>query len=307
MKYLEICLCGLILDLMRIVGEIKISNIVVRLIWVICAFVYFLCFFDFIVSKYEEHEEITKNKETPKDTFTIKMIVGVLNMIYLVFCIIQIKSLFMRNVDINYANYARQGFFQLMIVSVLNLVTILMAKRQDKKSKYIQVMSSMMILFTFILLLSAAIRMYFYESAYGYTLLRLLVYCVLFTEAILLIPTILYSLNKKINLPKVYFSILVVIYVGMNFANFNYVISKRNVERYAITGKIDISYLKYETGTDGIEPIISLMDMENGEQELKDEVKEYASKRYKQLSEEKVDFRNFNISKWRAKKLCDFK
>ena len=74
---------------MRIVGEIKISNIVVRLIWVICAFVYFLCFFDFIVSKYEEHEEITKNKEIPKDTFTIKMIVGVLNMIYLVFCIIQ--------------------------------------------------------------------------------------------------------------------------------------------------------------------------------------------------------------------------
>ena len=195
MKYLETCLCGLILDLMRIVGEIKISKIVVRLIWVICAFVYFLCFFDFIVSKYEEHEEITKNKETPKDTFTIKMIVGVLNMIYLVFCIIQIKSLFMRNVDINYANYARQGFFQLMIVSVLNLVTILMAKRQDKKSKYIQVMSSMMILFTFILLLSAAIRMYFYESAYGYTLLRLLVYCVLFTEAILLIPTILYILK----------------------------------------------------------------------------------------------------------------
>ena len=258
MKYLEICLCGLILDLMRIVGEIKISNIVVRLIWVICAFVYFLCFFDLIVSKYEEHEEIIKNKETPKDTFTIKMIVGVLYMIYLVFCIIQIKSLFMR------------------------------------------------ILFTFILLLSAAIRMYFYESAYGYTLLRLLVYCVLFTEAILLIPTILYILNKKINLPKVYFSILVVIYVGMNFANFNYVIAKRNVERYAITGKIDISYLKYETGTDGIEPILSLMDMENGEQELKDEVKEYASKRYKQLGEEKVDFRNFNISKWRAKKLCDF-
>lgn len=259
-----------------------------------------------MVSRYEPHEENTKREEERKDSLTIKMIVGVLNSIYLVFCIIQIKSLFMQNVDINYAHYARQGFFQLMIVSAINLVTILMAKKQDKKSKYIQVMSIIMILFTFILLLSATVRMYFYESAYGYTLLRLLVYCVLFTEGVLLIPTILYILNKKINLPKVYFSILIVIYVGMNFANFNDIIAKRNVERYATTGKIDIGYLQYETGTDGIETMLSLLEMENSEEAIEKEVREYANRLYKQLSEEKIDFRDFNISKWRAKKLCDF-
>lgn len=272
----------------------------------VCTFVYFLCFFDFIISRYEKHEATTKSKEAQKDSFTIKMILGVLNVIYFVFCIIQIKSFFMEDSSIHYAHYARQGFFQLMIVSVINLVTILIAKKQDKKSKYIQAMSIVMIAFTFILLLSAAVRMYFYESAYGYTLLRLLVYCVLLTEGILLIPTILSILNRKINLPKVYFCIMIVIYVGMNFANFNYVIAKRNVERYAITGKIDLSYLKYETGADGIEPILSILDLENGEQEVKDEVREYANKLYKKLSEEKVDFRDFNLSKWRAKKLCDF-
>lgn len=291
---------------MRLVGEIEISNLVIRLILIICTFIYFLCFFDFVVSRYEPHEEKTKREEERKDSLTIKMIVGVLNSIYLVFCIIQIKSLFMQNVDINYAYYARQGFFQLMIVSVINLVTILMAKKQDKKSKYIQVMSIIMILFTFILLLSAAVRMYFYESAYGYTLLRLLVYCVLFTEGVLLIPTILYILNKKIDLPKVYFSILIVIYVGMNFANFNDIIAKRNVERYATTGKIDIGYLQYEIGTDGIETMLSLLEMENSEEAVKREVREYANRLYKQLSEEKIDFRDFNISKWRAKKLCNF-
>ena len=44
------------------------------------------------------------------------------------------------------------------------------------------------------------------ESAYctPYTLLRLLVYCALFTETILFIPTVLFVLDKKINLIKSY-------------------------------------------------------------------------------------------------------
>lgn len=291
---------------MNLIGEIEISDIFIRIILTICIFVYFLCFFDFLITRYESQEETAKDKQKRKDSFTIKMIIGVLNIIYFVFCMIQIKSLFMRNISINYAHYARQGFFQLMIVSFINLVTILIAKKQDKKSNYIQAMSMIMIVFTFVLLLSAAVRMYFYESAYGYTLLRLLVYCTLFTEGILLIPTILYILNKKINLPKVYFSIMIVIYVGMNFANFNYVIAKRNVERYEATGKIDVDYLKYETGTDGIEPMLSLLERENSEEVVKEEVKEYANNLYKQLSKERVGFRNFNISKWKAKRLCNF-
>ena len=87
----------------------------VKILLIVCVFSYLLCLFDYIISRYkkEEKEEVRNN---PKDNFTIKMILTVLNIIYLIFCYIQIKSLFMRNVDINYAQYARQGFFQLMIV-----------------------------------------------------------------------------------------------------------------------------------------------------------------------------------------------
>lgn len=63
--------------------------------------------------------------------------------------------------------------------------------------------------------------MYFYESAYGYTLLRLLVYCSLFTETILLLPTILYIMDQKVNLAKTYVTIILTIYIGMNFINFD--------------------------------------------------------------------------------------
>jgi len=71
----------------------------------------------------------------PKDNFTIKVILGTLNVVYVVFCAIQIQSLFMKHVDINYAQYARQGFFQLMIVSLINLVMILIAKKSEKQDE----------------------------------------------------------------------------------------------------------------------------------------------------------------------------
>lgn len=265
----------------------------------VCGSIYFLCLFDFILTRYEKCEVL--ETKVQKDDFTIKMILGVLNIVYLVFCIIQIKSLFIRNIDINYAHYARQGFFQLMIVSVINLVTILVAKKKDKKNKYIQVMSIIMIIFTFILLLSSAVRMYFYENAYGYTLLRLLVYCALFTESVLLIPTCFYIINRDINLPKVYFIIIITIYVGMNFANLDNIIAKRNVERYLDTGKIDLAYLTHRLGTDATKQVTRMLEMEN-----KEEVKEYIKNLGSQLKEEKTDFRNFNFSKWKAKKMCNF-
>ena len=283
---------------------IQIGTVIEIMILTVFAFVYFLGFFYYITSKYEKIEEKENNRK--KDSFTIKMILGALNFVYLIFCFIQIKSLFMRNVDINYAEYARQGFFQLMLVSIINLVTVLIAKEREmqdeKKDIYIKVMCIAMVVFTFIILISSAYRMYLYESAYGYTLLRLLVYCILFTETVLLIPTVLYIIDKKINLPIVYFGIVITIYICMNFANFDNIIAKRNVDRYLETGKIDLLYLEMDTGTDAVKQIIRILDEKENEVGIKPETRRYLQSMYDYLENEGMDFRNFNISKLIAKK-----
>lgn len=291
-------------------SKIQLSTTIIRLFLIICAFIYFLCFFDYISSRYEKDEESEITKSKAKDNFTIKMILGALNIVYLLFCIIQVKSLFMRNVNINYAHYARQGFFQLMWVSVINLVTILIAKKSENKdeenrNKYINSMCLIMIIFTFIILLSSALRMYFYESVYGYTLLRLLVYCSLFTEAVLLVPTILYIMDKKINLAKSYFTIILTIYICMNFANFDNIIAKRNVDRYIETGKIDINYLKTETGTDAINQIMRILETSTDIENVKLDTEKYLNTVYAELNEQNMDFRDFNISKIFAKHLIE--
>ena len=195
-----------------------------------------------------------------------------------------------------------------MIVSLINLVTILIAKNREKEqnyNKYIRIMCLLMVAFTFIILLSSAVRMYFYESIFGYTLLRLLVYCSLFTEAILLIPTIMYIIDKKINLVKTYLTIVIIIYVCINFANFDNIIAKRNIDRYIETGKIDIYYLEMQTSTDAINQMFRILETNTNLDNIKQETKKYLNTLYDKLKAENMDFRDANISKIFAKNLIE--
>lgn len=289
-------------------SNITIHSVIARIFLTALAFIYFTSFFYYFVYEYKNDEEEEKKEQKLKDNFTMKMILGALNVIYLIFCYIQIKSLFLKNVDINYAHYARQGFFQLMAVSIINLITILIAKKRENKdevktNRFINYMSLAMILFTFIIVISAAVRMYFYESQYGYTMLRLLVYCVLFTESVLFIPTVFYIMDKKIDLAKCYFIIILSAYICMNYLNFDNLIAKRNVDRYIETGKIDMYYLEKHTGTDAVSQLNRLIDTdERNDAKVKKDAGKYLKKLYYRLDKEERDFRDFNLSKELAEK-----
>lgn len=64
-----------------------------------------------------------------KGNFTSKLLLISLNLIYLVFVLVQIKNFILttKNIDENfgYSSYARQGFFQLMVVSLINFLVLL--------------------------------------------------------------------------------------------------------------------------------------------------------------------------------------
>ena len=298
------------INILRTIGtffnNFKLSGLFWRAVVTVCLFIYFASFFDNLVSRYSneaKNNEVSLNKN---DNTTIKLLLAVLNVVYVLFCFIQIKSLFMKvNVE-DYSYYARKGFFQLMIVSLINFIIILVAKNYEKSknSKYVNVMAIIMIACTFIILLSAAYRMRMYESAYGYTLLRLLVYVALFTESILLIPTIIYVVDKPINLVKSYFAITIIVYVCLNFVNLDNVIMKNNVDRYFVISSIDLYYLKNNTGTDGIKELSRIIEVDpvNDEQaQIQIRVKDYIKQVHDEISP--MDFRDFNISKYKVEKM----
>lgn len=223
-----------------------------RLIRIAIIFVY-LGSFLFYIKKYFKSAEIIEfnygnnDNKTYINDFSINLGLTILNIIYLLFSYIQIKSLLLHNVGINvsYAEYARTGFFQLLFVSIINVVVIYIANRDKFKSvKYINIMSTIMVLFTYVILASSFIRMHYYEGAYGYTVLRFLVFVALFAEALLLIPLVIYIFNNKVNIIKIYCVSILGIYILINFINVGGIVASLNVERYKKTGKVDVIYIE---------------------------------------------------------------
>ncbi len=233
-----------------------------------------------------------------KSNRTIIILMVVLNVIYFVFDIIQIKSLMLHYVSkgINYAEYAREGFFQLMFVSLINIIIILKANKYTDKMKLINSLSITMVIFTFVIIVSSILRMNLYESMYGYTVLRLLVYVTLFTEIILIIPLTFYILNSEFNITKYSMIILITVYTFINFINMDSIIAKRNIQRYYDKNDIDIVYLK-NYHTDNVSDLINLYETTNDEN-LKMSLRNYLIK----FVDTSYDFQGFNFSKCNAKK-----
>jgi len=260
----------------------NVPELTIRIITIVIAFFYFAGFFMNMLDKENGLKEFEKDEKTEKkESYTIRMMITVLNLVYLVFCFTQIKVLFTEQ-NIKYSEFARKGFFQLMIVSLINIIVILKANNKnlretEKQEKYKKTMCIVMVIFTLVIIISAFARMTLYQQNYGYTRLRVLVDLTLITEIILLIPTVIYILENKINLIKTYFVIIITMYCIVNFINVDKFIVKNNIDRYKETGHIDIEYL---------------IDMNNAGLakqllELKDTEFKYSEKSYQQSNLDK--------------------
>lgn len=299
-----------------------------RIIIIIIAFFYFAGFFMNMLDKENGLKEFEKDeKAEKKESYTIRMMITVLNLVYLVFCFTQIKVLFTEQ-NIKYSEFARKGFFQLMIVSLINIVMILKAnnknlKETEKQEKYKKTMCIVMVIFTLIIIISAFARMTLYQQNYGYTRLRILVDYTLITEIILLIPTIIYILKNKIDLIKTYFVIIITMYCLVNFINIDKIIMKNNFNRYKETGYIDLNYLMEMNNSDLIEQLLELKDTEFKYSEKaysqsdtdKQEIQEQIGKQQRELNgylaswkksfNETHTLAEFNLPKMRAKSILN--
>lgn len=240
---------NLFTNLIQRIQDVSVPELVIRIGVIILLFFYISSFFINILSSFNILKEYEEKDKQPKENLTIYMMLTTLNIIYLIFCYVQIKSLLTIE-NIKYSSYARQGFFQLMIVSIINIKMILKATDKnlietDKQQKYKKIMCIIMIIFTLIIIISSFVRMSLYQQNYGDTRLRVLVNFTLITEIILLIPTVIYIIKSKINLAKSYFIIIVTMYCIVNFVNIDNMIAKNNIDRYIETGKIDINYITY--------------------------------------------------------------
>jgi hypothetical protein len=190
-------------------------------------------------------KSLSSNDDKPKfnktsinlklDTIILSTVVILINLLYIVFLIVQFKYLFSGNeipAEYNHANYARKGFFELVAVSSINLLILSLSYNTKKitntKLNYIyKSIQSILIVNTFVILYSAFVRMNKYEVEYGYTILRI------FTQIImlLLLTLFLISLIKiflpKLSLIKSYIITLLIFYTFISYFNIDKYIAKK--------------------------------------------------------------------------------
>ncbi|WP_405137256.1 DUF4153 domain-containing protein [Nocardia sp. NBC_01388] len=111
---------------------------------------------------------------------------GALTVLFMVFVGTQLAVLFggdgyvQRTADLTYAEYARSGFWELSMVSMLTLAVIAVVQRWAAQHSagdrlWLRVGVTSVSVLTLVIVASALHRMWTYQQAYGFTVLRLLV------------------------------------------------------------------------------------------------------------------------------------
>lgn len=182
--------------------------------------------------------------------------VALLDLLFAAFVAVQLRVLFggdghvMGTDHLTYADYARQGFWQLSAVTVLTLLVVAVAVRRidttaPRDRRLARVALGPLCLLTLVVVASAVHRMALYESVFGFTRLRL---GVMATELWLgAVFVALLVAGVRITgrwLPRAVLASAVLGTLAFAAINPDGHIADRNVARYAETGSIDVSYLR---------------------------------------------------------------
>ena len=208
----------------------RFGNIILT-IWLVF-FMFFVCYgiLVFLCKGSVKEEVKDKRKGEPLIAIPVAM---VLSFIYIVFSGVQILYLFAGNMELpagyTYAEYAREGFFQLLAVGVLNLVLVLVGLCYFRPHKALKIILTVMSACTFIMLASSAMRMIIYIQYYYLTFLRILVLWSLLVLFIIFTGVIVYIYKE--NFPLFRYSMVVVtaLYLCLSFSHPDYWIAKVNL------------------------------------------------------------------------------
>lgn len=231
-----------------------------------------------------------------------------ITILYMVFCGVQVLYLFTGNVAIvnmSYAQYARQGFFQLLAVCVINLILVLIGSRNFDQNVILKTILTVMSVCTYVMIFSSGFRMILYIQHYYLTFLRILVLWALVVIFLLLTGVLLHIYKPSFSLFRYGVMVVTVCYILLSFSKPDYWIAKCNLDN---SGKVNAffdadAYQDYRylgtLSTDAAPVILEYMG-ETGEDNWGDSFME----RIKEETED-MGIREFNVSKYQARKLLN--
>jgi hypothetical protein len=180
---------------------------------------------------------------------------AVLDLLFLAFVLVQLASLFggrgrvLRTAGLTYAEYARTGFWQLLVLAGLTLVVIGMAVRVAPRVEradrlFLRVLLGTLAGLTLVIVASALHRLAAYDSAYGYTRLRLAVGVTEGWLGLVFLLVMVAGVGLRAGwLPRVAAASAVCALLATAVVGPDQFIAAQDVARYQRTGQIDTIYL----------------------------------------------------------------
>ncbi|MCM3764241.1 DUF4153 domain-containing protein [Neobacillus niacini] len=211
-------------------------------------------FFSYMQVLLKKHIQVLKQQDHAEG-FKIDAIITVtflvlINLVYVLFTVVQFKYFFSGTLqsDFTYAEYARKGFFELLFVTMFNLsVTVIVLTFVDRSLNGLkmitQVLLTLLVGSSFVMLSSAFMRLSIYEEAYGFTFTRVLVHSFMLFLVFILVYTLAKIWMEKLSLFHFYFIASLIYYTAIAVIDLDRFVVKKNIERYEDTGKIDVHYL----------------------------------------------------------------
>lgn len=285
--------------------EINIGDTLFDIIRIVVIALYLFGFFWSF--RYSYNRDTKPRKVNGKlEPITALTVLIVINLVYLLFTVIQFSYLYGGETALpngfTYAEYARRGFFELVLVTIINFTILIIATKYTKKENplkiVLNVIYTLLIAFTFNMLYSAHYKMSLYESAFGYTYLRIFVHFFLVLLFVLFLIVLGGIWFKKIPVARLSIIAALSMYVFINFANVDSIIVKKNIERYYSTKKIDIHYL-YRLSYDTVPQVIKFAEDSSLSDSTKQDLLTYSNSKKKALNRDLKWF-EFNYSRYIA-------
>lgn len=216
--------------IVKVFGSINLPN-VMNIIFRIAAMFFFSYMLIAYLCKKQIKEEVKEHRNgEPVIAITVT---AMLTFVYLIFSVVQIAGLFLGQLKLpdgyTYAGYARQGFFQLLAVSILNLIIVLACMSFFRESKVLKIVLTVMSLCTFIMIASSAMRMIIYIRFYYLTFLRILVLWALALLAVLFLGILVNIYAERFPLFRYSMAVVTVFYLALSFAHPDYIIARVNI------------------------------------------------------------------------------
>lgn len=279
-----------------------------------------LLFYAFFAALFKKNIRDAEAKESKKaESLTGITFISILAVIYVCYAGVQIVFLFLRAgvlpEHLTYSQYAHEGFWQLLAVSIINIVMILVCMQGFRKHKVLNILLLVISLCTCVMTASAAYRMILYVSAYHLTFLRILVLWFLGVLTLVMAGMMIAIFKEKFPLFQYSVTVLTCCYIVFSFARVDAVIASYNIEHTETLTMSDVWYMTEALSADAAEYIAQI------EPEMVSDLQEYgvfegdgkekdaleAAKKYyfEMILQEETSFRKWNYGEMRAREIAE--